>query len=150
MTVRRRAPTSLLLCLGLVLVLVYSDLPALSLLDGILNDKNSTMTSTSSVSRQASLTLQYSESTTRDSDDSNVKQHHISTYTSPLQEFPPLLADLPLPPPLQVLEQHKAWHSHEALRRDPHNRTFILAHYQCPISVGNWLHYFTSAFLWGM
>jgi hypothetical protein len=78
--------------------------------------------------------------------------HHDNyqlNYTSPLEEFPNYL-NQPLPPPMVVLEQYKTWHSHEALLRDPHNRTFIIAHYQCPISSGNWLHYFTSAFLWGV
>ena len=70
-------------------------------------------------------------------------------YTSPLEEFPNHLQK-PLPPPMAVLEQYKAWHSHEALERDPYNRTYIVAHYQCPISAGNWMHYFTSAFMWGM
>ena len=73
-------------------------------------------------------------------------------YTSPLEEFPNI-HQLPLPPPLQVIEQYKQWHSQDALEHDPYNntnRTFIIAHYQCPISAGNWMHYFTSAFFWAI
>lgn len=32
-----------------------------------------------------------------------------------------------LPIPVQVMEQYKLWHSDEAVRRDPHNRTYTLA-----------------------
>jgi hypothetical protein len=70
-------------------------------------------------------------------------------YLSPLEEFPNQF-NRTLPPPLQVIEQYMAWHSHDALLQDPHHRSFILAHYQCPISAGNWMHYLTSALLWGI
>ncbi|GKY98016.1 hypothetical protein MPSEU_000759700 [Mayamaea pseudoterrestris] len=75
----------------------------------------------------------------------------LSAYTSPLDEFPNYL-NLPLPPPLQVLDQYVTWHSQQALERDAnvHHRTFMIAQYQCPVSAGNWMHYFTSAFLWGI
>ena len=74
-----------------------------------------------------------------------------SLYISPLDEFQIQYASIKeLPNPFRILEQYKAWHSHEALERDPNNRRFIVAYYQCPVSAGNWLHYFTSAMYWGI
>ncbi|GKY99974.1 hypothetical protein MPSEU_000951000 [Mayamaea pseudoterrestris] len=73
-----------------------------------------------------------------------------SRYISPLEEFDIDNITASLPAPLSVIEQYKAWHSQEALERDPHNRTFMVAYYQAPLSVGNYLHYFTSAFYWGI
>ena len=81
-------------------------------------------------------------------------------HVSPLEEFQIQYHSLQeLPYPLRMMEQYKAWHSHEALERDfshrhdnPHlqQRRYIVAYYQCPVSAGNWLHYFTSALYWGM
>ena len=76
-------------------------------------------------------------------------------YRSPLEEFDLLSSNANstrnLPGPLGVIEQYKAWHSHEALSGDAHDdRRYMVAYYQCPISAGNWLHYFTSAFYWAV
>jgi hypothetical protein len=73
-------------------------------------------------------------------------------YRSPLEEFPMQSQDAPLPNVLEVIEQYKQQHSVDALRNDPmiDQRKFIVATYSCPTSAGNWLHYFTSHFFWGI
>jgi len=63
---------------------------------------------------------------------------------------PPITRIGPLPVPLQVLEQYKQWHSVQALRRDPHNRTFALGYYSCPLQAGNRLHHFFNSLLWAV
>ncbi|GKY98014.1 hypothetical protein MPSEU_000759500 [Mayamaea pseudoterrestris] len=81
----------------------------------------------------------------------NDNYSNISRYISPLEEFG-IEEGSSLPAPLSVIEQYKAWHSQEALEHDANiqNRNFIIAYYQAPSSVGNYLHYFTSAFYWGL
>lgn len=37
-----------------------------------------------------------------------------------------------LPVPVQVMEQYKEWHSVDAIRRNPHNRTYAIGFYTCP------------------
>jgi hypothetical protein len=75
------------------------------------------------------------------------------TTNTPLSTIPKSLllgAKMALPEPLQVLEQYKQWHSVEALRRDPHNRTFALGYYSCPLQAGNRLHHFFNSLLWAV
>lgn len=85
--------------------------------------------------------------------DSRTSHHNVDApgYMGPLEEFRIQYESVSdLPGPLAVIEQYKALHSEEALRRNPHNRTFLVAYYQCPVSAGNWLHQFTSDFFWSI
>ena len=50
----------------------------------------------------------------------------------------------PKPIPIQVMEQYKAWHSVEQLRKNPHHRRFSVVFYSCPAETGNRLHHFLS------
>lgn len=52
--------------------------------------------------------------------------------------------------PDAVFEEWKRWHSVDALRSHPHNRTFIVAEYSCPRQAGNLIHDFLSALLQGV
>jgi hypothetical protein len=98
------------------------------------------------------------QSTQRFSVISKQQQQHtiLSKYQSPLEEFSPRLAAAaaPLPNVLAVVEKYKQEHSVDALLRDDsvnrHQRRFIVGYYSCPTSAGNWLHYFTSNFFWGI
>lgn len=55
-----------------------------------------------------------------------------------------------LPEPLQVLRQYQKWHSVESVRQQPHNRTFALAYYSCPLQAGNRLHHYFNNLLWAI
>jgi len=55
-----------------------------------------------------------------------------------------LLQDAQLPLPLQVIEQYKRWHSVDAIRRQPHNRTYVKGIIACPYRAGNFVHFMLS------
>jgi hypothetical protein len=52
--------------------------------------------------------------------------------------------------PLEVLKQYQKWHSTESLEKFPHNRTFTVGVYSCPLEAGNRLHHFFNGFLWAV
>ena len=80
------------------------------------------------------------------------KTQQETDYRSPLEEFSWPIQNAPLPSVLDAIERYKQQHSDDALRNDPmiEQRRFIVATYSCPTSAGNWLHYFTSHFFWGI
>jgi hypothetical protein len=47
--------------------------------------------------------------------------------------------------PLQVLQQYKDWHSVQSLQENPHNRSFAIGFYSCPLQAGNRLHHFFNS-----
>jgi hypothetical protein len=55
-----------------------------------------------------------------------------------------------LPEPLQVFRQYQQWHSVESVRQQPHNRTFAIAYYSCPLQAGNRLHHYFNNLLWAI
>jgi hypothetical protein len=60
-------------------------------------------------------------------------------------------SDLPVPHlPLKVFQQYQKWHSAESLEKSPHNRTFAVGYYSCPLEAGNRLHYFFNGLLWAV
>jgi hypothetical protein len=52
--------------------------------------------------------------------------------------------------PLKVFHQYQKWHSAESLERYPHNRTFAVGYYSCPLQAGNRLHHFFNGLLWAV
>jgi hypothetical protein len=50
-------------------------------------------------------------------------------------------------PPVRVFREWQSYHSVEALKRHPHNRTFIVGGYSCPRQAGNIFHEYLSALL---
>jgi hypothetical protein len=50
-------------------------------------------------------------------------------------------------PPLRVFREWQNHHSVEAIKRNPHNRTFIIGGYSCPRQAGNLIHEFLTALL---
>jgi hypothetical protein len=52
--------------------------------------------------------------------------------------------------PLKVFHQYKKWHSSESLEKFPHNRTFAVGYYSCPLQAGNRLHHFFNGLLWAV
>jgi hypothetical protein len=50
-------------------------------------------------------------------------------------------------PPLRVFREWQSYHSLEAIKRNPHNRTFIVGGYSCPRQAGNLIHEYLSALL---
>jgi hypothetical protein len=55
-----------------------------------------------------------------------------------------------LPEPLEVFRQYQKWHSVASVRQYPHNRTFALAYYSCPLQAGNRLHHYFNNLLWAI
>jgi hypothetical protein len=49
--------------------------------------------------------------------------------------------------PLRVFREWQYHHSVEAIKRNPHNRTFIVGGYSCPRQAGNIFHEYSSALL---
>jgi hypothetical protein len=69
----------------------------------------------------------------------------------PATEAKPEESDLLAPYlPLKVFHQYKKWHSSESLEKFPHNRTFAVGYYSCPLEAGNRLHYFFNGLLWAV
>jgi hypothetical protein len=52
--------------------------------------------------------------------------------------------------PLKVFQQYQKWHSAESLEKSPHNRTFAVGYYSCPLESGNRLHHFFNGLLWAV
>jgi hypothetical protein len=52
--------------------------------------------------------------------------------------------------PLKVFQQYQKWHSAESLEKYPHNRTFAVGYYSCPLESGNRLHHFFNGLLWAV
>ncbi|CAB9500983.1 expressed unknown protein [Seminavis robusta] len=52
--------------------------------------------------------------------------------------------------PWDIVDQYIEWHSQEAVRQDPFNRSYALAFYSCPLQVGNRWHHFMNSFLWSI
>jgi hypothetical protein len=52
--------------------------------------------------------------------------------------------------PLKVIQQYQKWHSAESLEKSPHNRTFAVGYYSCPLEAGNRLHHFFNGLLWAV
>jgi hypothetical protein len=52
--------------------------------------------------------------------------------------------------PLKVFQQYQKWHSAESLENFPHNRTFAVGYYSCPLEAGNRLHHFFNGLLWAV
>jgi hypothetical protein len=70
---------------------------------------------------------------------------------SPDTEAKPKESDLLAPyPPLKVFQQYQKWHSAESLEKSPHNRTFAVGYYSCPLQAGNRLHHFFNGLLWAV
>jgi hypothetical protein len=55
--------------------------------------------------------------------------------------------DTLLIPPVRVFREWQYHHSVEAIKRNPHNRTFIIGGYSCPRQAGNIIHEFLTALL---
>jgi hypothetical protein len=55
--------------------------------------------------------------------------------------------DTVLLPPVRVFREWQSYHSVEAIKRNPHNRTFIVGGYSCPRQAGNIFHEYLSALL---
>jgi hypothetical protein len=55
--------------------------------------------------------------------------------------------DTLLIPPVRVFREWQYHHSVEAIKRNPHNRTFIVGGYSCPRQAGNIFHEYSSALL---
>lgn len=77
---------------------------------------------------------------------------NLQSLDTPKQELPPrggkrAILSSPHLPPDQVFLEWKQAHSVDALRSNPHNRTFMIADYSCPREAGNKFHDFTSAML---
>ena len=52
--------------------------------------------------------------------------------------------------PLQVIAEYRQRHSVEALKANPHNRTYTIAYYSCPQQAGNRMFHFFNAIVWSM
>ena len=56
--------------------------------------------------------------------------------------------------PQKVLQQYKAWHGADVLRRESSEqlqaRTYAMAYYSCPLQAGNRLHHFLNSLLWSI
>jgi hypothetical protein len=83
---------------------------------------------------------------------------HNTINDLPLDPLPTYTAETPrhshdeLPllslfPAMQVWENYKQWHSHEALLRQPDHRSFIVGYYSCPMQAGNRLHDFWNSLI---
>ena len=107
--------------------------------------------SSSRVTTTAAATAAASDSKQQQPEPSRLITAWPNRHVSPLEKFQIKYNSLDdLPQPLRLLEQYKAWHSHEALERDPFHRRYMVAYYQCPVSAGNWLHYLTSTMYWSI
>lgn len=81
----------------------------------------------------------------RNSNSENLATSSSAKATLPVtgsDDFDAILQQLPVP--VQVMEQYRRWHSVDALRSNPHNRTYALAFYTCPYSAGNRIHEFVN------
>jgi hypothetical protein len=57
---------------------------------------------------------------------------------------------VPLPFPVQLMEQYIQWHSEDSLQASPENRTFAVAYYSCPHRAGNFINNFLNSLKWAI
>ena len=72
--------------------------------------------------------------------------HNPGRYQSPLFN----LTVEQTPRPLQVLQRYIQQHNVQAVVRDPNQRYYAIAFYQCPLQAGNRLHHFWNGLLWSI
>jgi hypothetical protein len=53
-------------------------------------------------------------------------------------------------PPVAMMDQYIKWHSVESIERNPHNRTFAIAYYACPLQAGNRMHHYMNDLMLAM
>jgi hypothetical protein len=98
-------------------------------------------------SSQNSLNVKVNLHDNSSSNDEALLQNVNGFRLEDFQFFNPTVQPLP---PVKAMEQYIQWHSVESLHRQPHNRTFAVAYYSCPLQAGNRLHHFMNDLLFAM